>query len=145
MKAQIRPVAYTTEAFQALIAEGAAADGRFLQRLAYEWQAGVMRFDGPGEVLLGAFADSQLGGVGGISHDPYAPADGLGRVRHVYVKKALRGAGIGRALMEQLVQHSRQHFTALRLSTETPEAVRLYENFGFVRTSEFKATHRLDF
>jgi GNAT superfamily N-acetyltransferase len=138
-------VSYSELLFDRLVAEGAAGDGRFLRRLAEEWQAGTMRFDGPGETLLGAFADGKLVGVAGVSHDPYAPAAGLGRVRHVYVAKALRGGGIGRALMEQLVQHAREHFTSLRLSTETPEAMSLYESFGFTPTSEFKGSHRLDF
>ncbi len=144
MKVEVRPLAYSPALFGPLVAEGSAGDGRFLQRLADDWQTGEMRFDGPGEILLGALVGDALVGVGGISRDPYVPANGLGRVRHVYVMRSLRGGGIGRALMEQLIHHAREHFSALRLTTEAPEAVRLYESFGFTPTSEFKASHRLN-
>lgn len=139
----IAAIAYSEAIFARLITEAPREGGRFLLRLRDEWISGVLRFDGSGELLLGAFVDGVLVGVGGISNDPYAPAPGLGRIRHLYVLKHYRGRGIGRALVDRLLEHGRGHFSTLRLHTEAPEAARLYESCGFVPSSACKETHRL--
>lgn len=141
----IAPIAYSVTIFARLIAEAPGEGGPFLLRLRDEWTSGVLRFDGAGELLLGAFVDGVLVGVGGISNDPYAPAPGLGRIRHLYVLKDYRGQGIGSVLVDRLVEQGREHFSVLRLSTEAPEAARLYESYGFLPSSAFKETHRLVF
>ncbi|MDQ4086598.1 MAG: GNAT family N-acetyltransferase [Pseudomonadota bacterium] len=143
MSIAIRRIALDEVEAAPLIAEGAAGDGRFLMRLKNEWEDGRCRFDAPGEFLLGAFDGAALIGIGGISLDPYHPTTGLGRVRHVYVLKAWRGRGVGRALVSQLVTGARAHFSVLRLRTQAPEAVHLYECVGFVRTDAPGETHRL--
>jgi GNAT superfamily N-acetyltransferase len=145
VKAAIEIVEFSESLFAPVLAEAPAQGGAFLLRLRDEWADGSLRFDIPGELLLGAFVGSGLVGVGGVSRDPYAPAPGLGRIRHLYVLKSHRGQGIGRALMDRLIKHGRAHFSVLRLSTQAPEAARLYESYGFVRAPAWKQTHRLEF
>jgi GNAT superfamily N-acetyltransferase len=139
----LRPLVYSDEAFAPIMAEAEQAGGGFMLRVRDEWLSGAQRFDGPGEFLLGAWDGGLLVGVGGISRDPYDPQPGLGRVRHVYVLQALRGQGIGRALMEALLARARRDFTTLRLRTRNPEAAALYERIGFEPRTADDETHRL--
>ena len=69
-----------------------------LERLVAEYAAGTNRFDRPGEALFGVYdQDRHLIAIGGLTRDPYALRDGVGRVRHVYVLSRWRGQGIGKA------------------------------------------------
>ena len=141
----IRPVAYSTALFAPMLAEALAGDGPFLQRLRDEWESGALRFERDGEVLLGAFDGDSLAGVGGLSLDPYAPAPGLARLRHLYVLESHRGSGLGRLLVTRLLQQARPHFATVRLRTRNPAAATLYESFGFVAGAREGETHRLVF
>jgi GNAT superfamily N-acetyltransferase len=144
MSIDIRPIAYSERLFAPLLEEAEAGNGAFLLRLRDEWLSGALRFEEEGEVLLGAFNGKRLIGVAGISHDPYAPAQGLGRVRHVYVLQAWRGRSVGRLLLQALIEHARGRFETLRLSArDRPAAIRLYESLGFVPCEDIKQTHRL--
>lgn len=144
MKPVIERVDFSESLFADLLDEAPAEDGAFLLRLRDGWSDGTLRFEEPGELLLGAFVEDTLVGVGGVSFDPYAPAPGLGRIRHLYVLRSHRRQGIGRALLDRLIQHGRRHFSVLRLSTQAPEAVQLYESCGFVRAFGYKQTHQLE-
>jgi GNAT superfamily N-acetyltransferase len=139
----IQPIVYSDAAFAPILAEAERAGGAFMVRVREEWVGGVQRFDRPGEFLLGAFLERKLVGVGGLSRDPYAPQPGLGRVRHIYVLERLRGQGIGRALMEAIIDRARADFTLLRLRTRSDAASSLYESLGFVRSDAEGETHRL--
>jgi len=145
MTADIRDIAFTPEAFSALLEEAEAEGAVFLLRLRDEWHSGDNRFAANEECLLGVFSHGELVAVGGISRDPYGPAPGLGRVRHVYVLKAHRRQGIGRALVAALLDRAKGGFTSLRLRTRNAEAARVYESLGFVRSDLPDETHRLAF
>ncbi|EJL06973.1 GNAT family N-acetyltransferase [Pseudomonas chlororaphis] len=127
---------------QVLVLEAeAVADGfRFLTRLVAEWQNGSNRFDQPGECLLGAFRNGQLIAIGGLSYDPYAGPD-IGRLRRVYVVRAARGQNVGKALVQQLLEHAAQRFCVVRLSTDTPEGAAFYLRCGFQQIQDDFATH----
>ena len=141
----IRPVAFAAALFAPLLEEAEAGDGTFLGRLRDEWESGALRFDRPGEVLLGAFAGDRLAGVGGLSHDPYDPAPGLVRLRHLYVLRAQRRSGCGKALVTALLALARPRFTTVRLRTRAPGAAALYESLGFLPSAREGETHRLVF
>lgn len=142
---KVEPISYSIALFAPMLAEASEGDGTFLLRLRDEWAAGAIRFDQEGEILLGAFSDDVLIGVGGLSHDPYEPEAGLVRLRHLYVLEAERGRGVGRLLVARLVDHARAHSRHVRLRTQNPEAARLYESLGFVATGRANETHRLAF
>jgi putative acetyltransferase len=63
-----------------------------------------------------------------------------GELKRMYVSPGLRGQGMGRALLAFLEQQSRQRrLQVLRLETgiHQPEALRLYETFGYTRRGPF--------
>ena len=116
-----------------LVAESEQFGLRLVRRLADEWATGANRFDRSGEILLGAFIDQRLVGVCGLNVDPYASDERVGRVRHLYVLSAFRRRGVGRQLMERVMQAAHGRFDVVRLRTNDPAAARLYEALGFRR------------
>lgn len=74
----------------------------FLERMLSDLNAGAIRLDGPGEFFLGVFDRDDLVAVGGITPDPYVGQSGTGRIRHLYVTRAVRRRGVGRALVNAL-------------------------------------------
>lgn len=118
---------------------------RFLARLREEDASGQNRFDQEGEVLLGIFRGADLVAVGGLNRDPYSGLPRAGRIRHVYVLPALRRGGLGRVLMEALIERARPCFDQLVLRTDTAAAAAFYEALGFSADPSIRgATHRLD-
>src|SRR4051812_8180651 len=91
--------------FRPLVEESTREGYRFLQRLEGEYEAGRLRFDGAGEVLLGVFDGPGLVAVGGVSRDPYGGAADTGRIRHVYVRATHRRRSVGRQLIAALEAH----------------------------------------
>lgn len=139
----LRRTRFTEDAFRAIVEEAAAEGAPFMLRLRDEWLSGAVRFDREGEILFGGFVGQNVIAAGGISHDPYAPEPRLGRVRHIYVLKRYRKQGVGRMLVERILEHARQHFTTLRLNTQNPKAAKLYEALGFEPSQGPHQTHRL--
>jgi GNAT superfamily N-acetyltransferase len=133
------------EALAALVADSEQAGWRFLRRLADEWAAGANRFDRPGEALFGAWAGGRLVGVCGLNVDPYAADPGVGRVRRLYVLAECRRLGVGRRLVQAVLDAGRGRFGSLRLRTESPQAAAFYERLGFRRLVGVpECTHGLD-
>ena len=129
----------------ALVADSEAQGVRFVRRLAEEWVSGANRFDQPGEALFVARDDGRVVGVGGLNLDPYAAEPTVGRVRHLYVLTAYRRLGIGRRIVEEIIEAARGRFERLRLSASNPEAARLYERLGFrPRADVAHCTHALE-
>ena len=95
------------------LAREASSDGfSFVARLINEWKSGANRFDQPGERLLGAVVSGEVVGVCGINRDPYLKDEAVGRLRHLYVKKAARGSGVGSVLVAQLLREAQSHLPA---------------------------------
>jgi GNAT superfamily N-acetyltransferase len=129
----------------ALVAESKAQGVRFVRRLAEEWASRANRFDQPGEALFVARADGRVVGIGGLNLDPYATEPTVGRVRHLYVLTAYRRLGIGRRIVEEIIEAGRGRFERLRLSTSNPEPARLYERLGFhPRAGVAHCTHAME-
>jgi GNAT superfamily N-acetyltransferase len=127
------------------LVEASVEEGfRFLARLRDEHASSANRFDGEGEVLLGMWRGEEMVAVGGLNRDPYSGGPCTGRVRHVYVLPSARRAGVGRALVGELIGRAGGWFDELVLRTDTAEAARFYEALGFRAESEVEgATHRL--
>ena len=120
----------------------AAGEGfRFVDKLVAEWRSETNRFARPGEVLLGAFRGADLVALGGLSRDPYADQDGIGRLRHLYVRRSDRRSGIGSALVRQLLNHAEGVFHSVRLRTDTREAADFYVSLEFRPVRDKAATH----
>jgi hypothetical protein len=70
----------------ALQSEAAAEGFRFVDKLIEDWLSAANRFDRPGELFLGDFREGRLAGICSLNHDPYTDRDGVGRLRHLYVR-----------------------------------------------------------
>jgi len=131
------------DSLQALRAESSREGFRFMERLCDEWASGANRFNHPGEALFLAIAEGLVVGICGLNRDPYATAPLIGRVRRLYVLRAYRRSGVGRALLDAVIAHARGHFKLLRVRTEA--AGDFYATHGFRRdASDAEATHVLE-
>ena len=138
----IRRLQALAEPIRALEAEAVAEGFRFVTRLINEWEHRTARFERPGECLLGVFYQGQLIAVGGLSIDPYTgPA--VGRLRRVYVTRAMRDRKVGKALVQALLEFATPSFRTVRLSTDTPDAAAFYLRCGFHRINDATATHAI--
>jgi GNAT superfamily N-acetyltransferase len=92
-----------------------------------------------GAVLL-ALAETQVAGCVLL-----APADdGIAEVRRLYVRPALRGQGIGYALMQAAMEHARKpghHTVRLETLAAMHEAVALYRRLGFNEVAPWHPPH----
>lgn len=139
---RLRP---TTPAFDALKDESRLEGYWMLVRLADGWASGGDRFLKRGEALFGAWHGRELAGVCGLNIDPYVEGREQGRVRHLFVSAVHRRSGLGRMLVETVIDTARQYFTVLN-SRAPKEAFGFYERLGFqpVVGEEF-LTHRMIF
>lgn len=146
----IAPLDPATEGFDALREESQREGQRMLLRLRDNWHSGANRFAQPGEMLNGAFlleqggeGRRQLVGVCGRNIDPFCASPRTGRVRHLYVSRAMRRQGVGQLLMTHLLADARDHFDVLH--THAPAtADAFYRSLGFIPVeNEDNVTHRL--
>ena len=112
-------------------------------RLCEDWASGFNRFNAPGEALFVALAGNEIVGVCGLNCDPYTCDARVGRIRRLYVARAHRRRGVGRALLNAVVTHARAHFKVLRVRTEEAGKFFSAQGFGFV-TLEAETTHVLE-
>jgi GNAT superfamily N-acetyltransferase len=142
---QLRRLDPTSEAFKILAEESRLEGFWMLVRLLDGWESGRNRFRRRGEMLLAAWQDDSLAGVGGLNVDPYVEGRREGRVRHVYVGAAHRRNGVGRLLLKEIIARARAHFPVLNV--RAPEtAFPFYEALGFKRLVGYEfVTHRLKF
>ncbi|WP_372619337.1 GNAT family N-acetyltransferase [Falsiroseomonas sp.] len=139
---RIARLAAPPDGFEELAADALAGGERMLEVLREDWNAGLVRFDAPGEALFAAYAGDALLGLCGLSRDPYLKAEAVGRVRRLYVRRAARRHGAGRALLAAVASGA----TAAgwpRLRVRAPvSAFAFYERCGFLRAvGESSATH----
>jgi GNAT superfamily N-acetyltransferase len=130
------------EGFEDLAADAVADGQNLLEVLREDWTSGALRFDGPGEALFAAWAGDALLGLGGLTRDPYLKAEAAGRVRRLYVRRAARRHGAGRALLGAIAAGADQAGWR-RLRVRAPVAAfAFYEGCGFLRAvGETAATH----
>jgi GNAT superfamily N-acetyltransferase len=129
-----------------LIKESQGEGFAFLVRLKQEYLTGQERFDGPGEVLLGAFEGAELIAVCGLTRDPYSHDPTIGRVRHLFVSKGFRRRKLGRALLLEIVDRAKGRFSKLTLRTDTDRAASFYESMSFDKVSNSDScTHQYTF
>lgn len=119
-----------SDCFAALVVESEQAGWRCVRRLVEEWANGANRFDRPGEALFAALLGGGVIGVCGLNVDPYAAAQCVGGVRHLYVLSAYRRLGIGRQLVGAVIEAASSRFDKLRVRTGNPAAAQLYERLG---------------
>jgi GNAT superfamily N-acetyltransferase len=94
------------------------------------------RSEAPHDVVLGAFAHgATLVGVVGMDVDPRRKARHRGHVFGMYVPAELRGTGIGRRLLDTLIERARGaglEQLALTVTAGNAAAESIYRRAGFV-------------
>jgi GNAT superfamily N-acetyltransferase len=135
----------SADELQPLLDESLSEGYRFVQTLLDEYLLGTNRFDTPGAALLGVYVQAQMIAIGGVHQDPYLQRADVGRVRHVYVLNDYRRHGVGKLLLDALVEQARSHFTLLTLRTNMQAAAAFYEAIGFSSEPHvLNATHWLE-
>ena len=79
-------------------------------------------------------------GCGGIQFYRPESEPAYGEVKRMYVRDSFRGKGFGRLILDRLAEHAAQNgIKVLRLETGIYQeaAIRLYEQYGFVRIPPF--------
>jgi ribosomal protein S18 acetylase RimI-like enzyme len=139
---QIKPLTDISE-IEPLLPLSRSEGFRHLDRLVNLWNEGK-KFDRPGESILTVICDGRVIGVGGILDQ----GEGTGRISRVYVHPDFRRFGVGRLLINQLVDDARNHYDQVVLRTDTEIGAAFYESLGFepvLQKNEDQATHRLVF
>ena len=113
----------------------------FVQKTIAEWNNGQNNFSQDGEFFFGAFYKGDCIGIGGLNIDPYTLDCKIGRVRHLYVSINYRKRGIGKLILDKIIESAKGSFDKLRLYTENPIAESFYEKNGFKRSSVNKESH----
>ena len=116
--------------FDGLRQEAASEGHNHIERLARDWADGTLRFDRGPDLLLAAWIDGELAGLGGATIEPALPR--TLRLRRFYVRPAYRRAGIGRALAAHLVGHADARGHGLTLNALAREARAFWERLGFM-------------
>ena len=133
------------EEFNPLIEASMAEGYNFVQKLWDEYRSGENDFRGQGDILLGIYDDNQLVGVGGVHRDPYLNLLTVGRIRHVYVLPEHRRGGVGKMLVQALIDHGTSYFTTFTLRTMTDHGQAFYTALGFHHEPRYEnATHWLE-
>ena len=113
----------------------------FVQRTIDDWNNGQNNFSKKIELFIGVFHNGDCIGIGGLNIDPYTLDCKIGRVRHLYVSINYRKRGIGKLILDKIIESAKGSFDKLRLYTENPIAESFYEKNGFKRSSVNKESH----
>jgi RimJ/RimL family protein N-acetyltransferase len=86
---------------------------------------------------LGAFRNDHLVGAATCDHDPRIKVQHIGHIIGMMVHDDERGRGVGRALLDALIDRARKdaglHLLTLNVTAGNAAAEGLYERSGFVR------------
>ena len=110
-------------------------------------KADAARLPGPYIAPRGAIWLAQAGeqAVGCVALRPLPSS--VGEVKRMYVAPAWRGRGVGRTLLETLIEHARTiGYQRLRLGTlaDMTQAQALYESLGFVPIARYREDEMVD-
>lgn len=83
--------------------------------------------------VFGAFRDGQIIGIAGFAIQQGDKNAHKGRIWGMYVRPDARGGGIGRRLMEAVIEHARHRVELVQLTVvrDNERARRLYASLGF--------------
>lgn len=100
------------------------------------WAARMPDLPDPPELVCGAFAGPALLGAAGLSFEQRERTRHKATLFGLYVRPAARGQGLGRRLVEHLLQEARAlgriELVQLTVSAGNPDALALYGRCGFV-------------
>lgn len=130
------------KAIQLLIECSVHENFNFLVRLKNDWISGANRFDKTHEELCQVKKGETIIAIGGINNNPYQTVENVGRIRHLYVLPEYRRKGVGKALMEYLIDKYKDKYEKITLRTDTEEASKFYQALGFKKVESENYTHQ---
>lgn len=105
------------------------------RRLAIETIRARISPDPANKFVVGAFLGGQLIGTAGLVREPNLKERHKARIWGVYVKANLRGQGIGRGMLTEILQRATriEGVEQILLAVAAPQtaAIALYHSFGF--------------
>lgn len=116
------------DGFDALRAEADAEGFRAMSRLAAEWAATPEMF-----LCLLAAPDGLggLAGIGGLTHEPEPGGEPAMRMRRLYVRPGARRGGVGRTLVNALLQEALDSVSLVTINARDTLAPAFWEALGF--------------
>ncbi|MNI08522.1 acetyltransferase [compost metagenome] len=124
-----------------LVMESSKEGFQHMKRLVDEYESGTNRFNKRGEALFIACEHERIIGIGGLNQ---TTKDGIGRVRRLYISQNNRKRGIGRMIMNRIIEEAKQHYQMIELKTDHPAADTFYRSLGFsVRDNDTNVSHYL--
>jgi GNAT superfamily N-acetyltransferase len=124
----------------AMLRADAVDDGhRAMSRLVEEWADGSNRFDRPGECLFAVCSDRMLAGIGGLTIEPTGAS--MFRMRRLYVHTTMRRHGVGRLIVETLLDHVQPAAAVVTVNAGTPDASAFWLRMGFLPCIGREYTH----
>lgn len=123
-----------TKKLNRLVEESAGEGFRHIKRLVNDFETGANKFDNDGEALFIAYQGNDVVGVCGLNQDLNVNRKEVGRVRRLYVSQRVRRFGIGRMLMDSVIEEARKNYKMLVLKTDNPIADTFYRSIGFMVT-----------
>lgn len=137
---RVEPVTELPRDIETLRAEADADGIRNVGLLVADWSSGAERFDKPGEALFAAFDGDTLIGIGGVTIEQDARVTAM-RMRRLYVLRAWRGRGVGRALAGAMMKRGFAGAALLTCNARPPGAAEFWDVMGFVRVAAEGRTH----
>ncbi len=96
----------------------------------------ISAIDADNVYFVGLFVDQALVGCGAVA---FKSDDGeYAEIKRVFISASHRGRGLAKALLQHLVEYAERSgsdIIRLEVGDEQPEALRLYQTFGFERRS----------
>ena len=127
--------------FPVLRAAADAEGHRHMARLGADFASGAQRFDQAGEVLLAAFLEGELVGIGGVTQEPAAhPGEAL-RMRRLYVLPQARRRGVASSLADALLNEALSHTRLVTVHAGNPDAERFWDALGYARVADRPWSH----
>lgn len=100
-----------------------------IEKLINDFISGKNKFNKPGEALIVYEVGGKIIGVCGLNIDPADPE--RGRMRRLYVLPQYRKKGIGRELVQELIDHSTKNFKSVSVNIGNFDISKFYEGLGF--------------
>ncbi|HEY8616445.1 GNAT family N-acetyltransferase [Phenylobacterium sp.] len=133
----VRVAGELPEGFAALRAAANAERFNALRRLEAEWAATPEMF----VCLLAASSPEGLSAIGGLTHEPEPGPERAMRVRRLYVHPDARRCGVGRTLVNALVQEALDSVTLVTVNARDTLAPSFWTQLGFRAVAGRPWTH----
>lgn len=126
------------EDFARLRAAADAEGFRALARLEAEWAENRDAF----VCLLGAMQGDRLAAIGGLTPEPEPLGRAAMRIRRLYVDPSARRSGVGRTLVNALLQEALDSVSLVTINARDTLSPAFWDALGFERVADLPWSHQ---